>query len=253
MQHRYGMMGRVSSDPDVEAVSTTAPPRRVGVFVLVAAIVLALDVVSKILVVANLSVSGYTRRAGRRDLPRRRAQLRRRVLPRHRVHRHPHRRRDRGRGRDRARREPAALARLGGRARPDPRRRARQPQSTGSSARPASLRGHVVDWISLFGPYGAHWPIFNLADSAIVCGAILAAVLSLFGVDTGRTARGVSESAAPARAGRAGRAAARRRDLAPARVLAHCRRRPDRRRARERRRRARRHAARRCTAAPCSR
>ena len=47
---------------------------------------------------------------------------------------------------------------------------------------PGVFRGHVVDWISLFGPDGAHWPIFNLADSAIVCGAVLAAVLSLFGV-----------------------------------------------------------------------
>ena len=42
---------------------------------------------------------------------------------------------------------------------------------------PGVLRGHVVDWISLFGPDGEHWPIFNLADSAIVCGAVLAAVL----------------------------------------------------------------------------
>jgi signal peptidase II len=47
---------------------------------------------------------------------------------------------------------------------------------------PGVFRGHVVDWISLFGPNAEHWPIFNLADSAIVCGAILAAALSLFGV-----------------------------------------------------------------------
>jgi signal peptidase II len=47
---------------------------------------------------------------------------------------------------------------------------------------PGFLRGYVVDWISLFGPDARHWPIFNLADSAIVCGAILAAGLSLFGV-----------------------------------------------------------------------
>jgi signal peptidase II len=47
---------------------------------------------------------------------------------------------------------------------------------------PGLFRGYVVDWISLFGPDAAHWPIFNLADSAIVCGAVLAAVLSLFGV-----------------------------------------------------------------------
>ncbi|HEY8302004.1 MAG TPA: signal peptidase II [Jatrophihabitans sp.] len=47
---------------------------------------------------------------------------------------------------------------------------------------PGVLRGHVVDWVSLFGPYGEHWPIFNLADSAIVCGAVLAAALSLCGI-----------------------------------------------------------------------
>jgi signal peptidase II len=48
---------------------------------------------------------------------------------------------------------------------------------------PGVGRGHVVDWISLFGPNGAHWPIFNLADSAIVCGAVLAALLALMGID----------------------------------------------------------------------
>lgn len=48
---------------------------------------------------------------------------------------------------------------------------------------PSAFRGHVVDWISVFGPRGEHWPIFNLADSCIVCGAILAAVLSLRGVE----------------------------------------------------------------------
>jgi signal peptidase II len=47
---------------------------------------------------------------------------------------------------------------------------------------PGVFRGRVIDWISLFGPRGEHWPIFNLADSAIVCGAILAAVLTLFGI-----------------------------------------------------------------------
>jgi signal peptidase II len=48
---------------------------------------------------------------------------------------------------------------------------------------PGVGRGHVVDWISLFGPNGEHWPIFNLADSAIVVGAVLAALLTLFGVE----------------------------------------------------------------------
>ena len=58
---------------------------------------------------------------------------------------------------------------------------------------PGFLRGHVVDWISLFGPYDKYWPIFNLADSAIVCGAILAGLLALLGRDIegreGRRAR----------------------------------------------------------------
>jgi signal peptidase II len=48
---------------------------------------------------------------------------------------------------------------------------------------PGVGRGHVVDWISVFGPDGQRWPIFNVADSAIVCGAIVAAVLSLRGVE----------------------------------------------------------------------
>jgi signal peptidase II len=48
---------------------------------------------------------------------------------------------------------------------------------------PGVGRGHVVDWISLFSNDGHVWPIFNLADSAIVCGAVLAAVLALRGVD----------------------------------------------------------------------
>jgi signal peptidase II len=48
---------------------------------------------------------------------------------------------------------------------------------------PGVGRGRVVDWISLFGPNAEHWPIFNLADSAIVCGAILAAILGLLGID----------------------------------------------------------------------
>jgi signal peptidase II len=55
---------------------------------------------------------------------------------------------------------------------------------------PGVLRGHVVDWISAFGPYGDHWPIFNIADSGIVCGAILAAVLALMGIEfDGRNSR----------------------------------------------------------------
>ncbi len=39
---------------------------------------------------------------------------------------------------------------------------------------PGALSGQVVDWIEI-----AHWPTFNLADSSIVVGAILVAVLVL--------------------------------------------------------------------------
>jgi signal peptidase II len=48
---------------------------------------------------------------------------------------------------------------------------------------PSVLKGHVVDWISVFGPYDSKWPIFNLADSAVVCGAILAGLLAVRGID----------------------------------------------------------------------
>jgi signal peptidase II len=42
---------------------------------------------------------------------------------------------------------------------------------------PGPFRGWVVDWIQL-----PHWPVFNLADSAIVCGGILAVLLSARGM-----------------------------------------------------------------------
>jgi signal peptidase II len=48
---------------------------------------------------------------------------------------------------------------------------------------PGFLRGGVVDFISLFDPYGQVWPIFNAADSAIVCGGVLGALLAFRGVE----------------------------------------------------------------------
>jgi signal peptidase II len=48
---------------------------------------------------------------------------------------------------------------------------------------PGVGRGHVVDWISLFASDGHVWPIFNLADSAIVCGAFVAAIVALRGIE----------------------------------------------------------------------
>ena len=41
--------------------------------------------------------------------------------------------------------------------------------------------GHVVDMVSLFDPYGQAWPIFNLADSSLVTGVVLAILLELTG------------------------------------------------------------------------
>lgn len=43
---------------------------------------------------------------------------------------------------------------------------------------PAPFRGHVVDFLAL-----PSWPVFNVADMALVGSAILAVVLSLLGVE----------------------------------------------------------------------
>jgi signal peptidase II len=66
---------------------------------------------------------------------------------------------------------------------------------------PGFLRGGVVDFISLFDPYGRVWPIFNVADSAIVCGGLLGALLAFRGVEfdggRGGADRGPGDDAAP--------------------------------------------------------
>jgi signal peptidase II len=43
---------------------------------------------------------------------------------------------------------------------------------------PGPLRGHVVDFLSV-----GWWPVFNVADPSVVGGAILLVVLSVFGFD----------------------------------------------------------------------
>jgi signal peptidase II len=61
---------------------------------------------------------------------------------------------------------------------------------------PGPLRGWVVDWISLRSPDGKMlFPIFNLADSGIVCGGILAVLLAVLGyeMDGTRGGRGAPE------------------------------------------------------------
>ena len=64
---------------------------------------------------------------------------------------------------------------------------------------PGLFRGDVVDWIEL-----PHWPVFNLADSAIVCGGVLAVLLAILGLrmDGTRETRGVEpESQSESEAG----------------------------------------------------
>ncbi|NKS23375.1 signal peptidase II [Rhodococcus hoagii] len=43
---------------------------------------------------------------------------------------------------------------------------------------PGPLQGHVVDFVSV-----GWWPVFNVADSSIVCGAVLLVALTLFGIE----------------------------------------------------------------------
>lgn len=55
---------------------------------------------------------------------------------------------------------------------------------------PGPLQGHVVDFISVT----RWWPVFNIADSAIVCGAILLVVLTVFGFEPDGTRTRDSDS-----------------------------------------------------------
>ena len=59
---------------------------------------------------------------------------------------------------------------------------------------PGLLRGHVVDFVSVFGPDGSVFPVFNVADSAITIGGILLVLTALRGdrASTARRATGAS-------------------------------------------------------------
>lgn len=46
---------------------------------------------------------------------------------------------------------------------------------------PGPFVGHVVDFVSVFDGYGRVFPVFNVADSALVCGVSLAILLELTG------------------------------------------------------------------------
>lgn len=57
---------------------------------------------------------------------------------------------------------------------------------------PAPLKGHVVDFLQI-----PHWPVFNVADMALVGSAVLAVILSLRGVEMGESAPGGSDPTGP--------------------------------------------------------
>jgi signal peptidase II len=63
---------------------------------------------------------------------------------------------------------------------------------------PGLFRGDVVDWIEL-----PHWPVFNLADSAIVCGGVLAVLLAILGLRMDGTRESRTSESAPAEPARA--------------------------------------------------
>jgi signal peptidase II len=62
---------------------------------------------------------------------------------------------------------------------------------------PGPLRGHVIDFVSVFKPNGDAWPVFNVADSSIVVGGALIVLMALLGREyDGRSTRQVSTSSA---------------------------------------------------------
>ena len=50
---------------------------------------------------------------------------------------------------------------------------------------PGPLRGHVVDFVSVFGPNGQYFAIFNVADSAISIGGVLIVLMAVLGRASG--------------------------------------------------------------------
>ncbi|KQU30580.1 hypothetical protein ASG69_06150 [Rhodococcus sp. Leaf225] len=58
---------------------------------------------------------------------------------------------------------------------------------------PGPLQGHVVDFVSI-----GWWPVFNVADSSIVCGAVLLVIITLFGIEPDGTRRADDKGDDPA-------------------------------------------------------
>jgi signal peptidase II len=45
------------------------------------------------------------------------------------------------------------------------------------------MRGHVVDMLAFFSPDGSVFPVFNIADTGIVCGGILLVLMAVRGIE----------------------------------------------------------------------
>lgn len=73
---------------------------------------------------------------------------------------------------------------------------------------PSAFNGHVVDFLSLFDPYGQKFPIFNVADMALTFGVGLAILLELTGRqrDGSRLRKSEEPDGAAAAAGNGGTA-----------------------------------------------
>ena len=48
---------------------------------------------------------------------------------------------------------------------------------------PGPLQGHVVDFVSVFGPYAQYFAVFNVADSCICVGGALIVLMAILGRD----------------------------------------------------------------------
>ncbi|MGS0687253.1 signal peptidase II [Nakamurella sp. GG22] len=60
---------------------------------------------------------------------------------------------------------------------------------------PGFLQGHVVDFVSVFGPNAEYFPVFNVADSAITIGGISLVITALLGIDFDGTSTRKAKSA----------------------------------------------------------
>lgn len=67
---------------------------------------------------------------------------------------------------------------------------------------PGVFQGHVVDYISVASSHGEYWPVFNIADSCIVTGGILLVLLAFLGREPDGTRGGQKSAPSPSETAR---------------------------------------------------